>query len=68
MAARAGGPVEVGRGSDGLVQPMTRMFRVAEFSHEAFASYAREHPDQWYCFYPFWDDPKRQAEAQKSDN
>jgi len=21
----------------------------------------REHPDQWYCFYPFWDDPLRQA-------
>lgn len=19
----------------------------------------REHPDQWYCFYPFWDDPLR---------
>lgn len=21
----------------------------------------REHPDQWYCFYPFWDDPLRAA-------
>lgn len=20
----------------------------------------RAHPDQWYCFYPFWDDPLRQ--------
>lgn len=20
----------------------------------------RKHPDQWYCFYPFWDDPLRQ--------
>lgn len=19
----------------------------------------REHPDQWYCFYPFWNDPTR---------
>ena len=19
----------------------------------------RAHPDQWYCFYPFWDDPSR---------
>jgi hypothetical protein len=18
-----------------------------------------DHPDQWYCFYPFWDDPAR---------
>ncbi len=22
----------------------------------------REHPDQWYCFYPFWDDPLRRAD------
>lgn len=21
----------------------------------------REHPSQWYCFYPFWDDPARQS-------
>jgi lauroyl/myristoyl acyltransferase len=23
--------------------------------------YAREYPDQWYCFYPFWDDPSRKG-------
>lgn len=23
----------------------------------------REHPDQWYCFYPFWDDPLRKAQS-----
>lgn len=23
----------------------------------------RQHPDQWYCFYPFWDDPARRADA-----
>jgi Kdo2-lipid IVA lauroyltransferase/acyltransferase len=23
--------------------------------------YVREHPDQWYCFYPFWDDPSRKS-------
>jgi lauroyl/myristoyl acyltransferase len=23
--------------------------------------YVREYPDQWYCFYPFWDDPSRKA-------
>lgn len=22
-------------------------------------AFVREHPDQWYCFYPFWDDPLR---------
>lgn len=21
--------------------------------------YVAAHPDQWYCFYPFWDDPSR---------
>jgi predicted LPLAT superfamily acyltransferase len=21
----------------------------------------RQHPSQWYCFYPFWDDPARAA-------
>jgi lauroyl/myristoyl acyltransferase len=24
-------------------------------------NYVRSHPDQWYCFYPFWDDPTRKA-------
>jgi len=23
--------------------------------------YVRQYPEQWYCFYPFWDDPSRQA-------
>lgn len=23
--------------------------------------YVRLYPDQWYCFYPFWDDPSRRA-------
>jgi predicted LPLAT superfamily acyltransferase len=22
------------------------------------------HPDQWYCFYPFWDDPLRAQAGQ----
>jgi len=21
--------------------------------------YVREYAEQWYCFYPFWDDPSR---------
>lgn len=25
--------------------------------------YVREYPEQWYCFYPFWDDPSRKQEA-----
>jgi lauroyl/myristoyl acyltransferase len=23
--------------------------------------YVRTYPEQWYCFYPFWDDPSRKA-------
>jgi lauroyl/myristoyl acyltransferase len=23
--------------------------------------YVRQYPDQWYCFYPFWDDPSRKG-------
>jgi lauroyl/myristoyl acyltransferase len=23
--------------------------------------YVRENPEQWYCFYPFWDDPSRRG-------
>ncbi len=25
--------------------------------------YVREHPEQWYCFYPFWDDPSRRSRS-----
>jgi lauroyl/myristoyl acyltransferase len=24
--------------------------------------YVREYPEQWYCFYPFWDDPSRKTQ------
>jgi predicted LPLAT superfamily acyltransferase len=27
--------------------------------------YVRQHPEQWYCFYPFWDDPSRRSAAQE---
>ncbi len=26
--------------------------------------FIRKHPDQWYCFYPFWDDPMRVVGAE----
>ena len=55
VAARAGAPFEVGRESDRLVQPMTLMFRIAEFNREAFAGYVKEHPDQWRGVHGLWD-------------
>ncbi len=27
--------------------------------------YVREYPDQWYCFFPFWDDPSRKSVSSK---
>jgi hypothetical protein len=55
IAALAGAPFEVGRDGDGLVQPMTLMFRMVELEREAFAAYARAHPDQWRGVHGLWD-------------
>lgn len=63
VAAWGGAPFELGRGEDGLVQPMTLMFRMVEFERAAFAAYAREHPDQWRGVHGLWDLVKRATEA-----
>ncbi|MGE3276636.1 MAG: FAD-dependent oxidoreductase [Vicinamibacterales bacterium] len=55
IAARAGVPFEVGRGDDALVQPMTLMFRMAEFDRARFQDYVAEHPDQWRGVHGLWD-------------
>ncbi|GAA4934650.1 FAD-dependent oxidoreductase [Streptomyces coeruleoprunus] len=55
IAAASGAPYEVGRPVDGLVQPMTLMFRVANFLQPRFADYVREHPDQWRGVHGLWD-------------
>ncbi|MGH7928373.1 MAG: FAD-dependent oxidoreductase, partial [Candidatus Binatia bacterium] len=55
IAARAGAPYEIGRDDDGLVQPMTLMFRMVEFHREAFKAYVKEHPDQWRSVHGLWD-------------
>src|SRR5262245_35753572 len=46
VAVQAGTPTEVGR-ADGLVQPMTLMFRMAEFQRAAFEAYVKENPKEW---------------------
>jgi len=48
-------PLEIERGGDrgaALRGNVERYVAVLE-------RYVREYPDQWYCFYPFWDDPSR---------
>lgn len=55
IAARAGAPFEIGREQDGLVQPMTLMFRIADFQRQAFKEYVRQNPDQWRGVHGLWD-------------
>ncbi len=46
-AARAGVPFELGRPEDGSVQPVSRMFRVANVRLERVYAYLREHPEEF---------------------
>lgn len=52
-------PLEIDRGGDreaALAVNLSRYVAILE-------RYIREYPSQWYCFYPFWDDPTRKVEA-----
>jgi hypothetical protein len=55
VAAAAGAPFGVGRKGDGLVQPMTLMFRMVGFEPGEFEDYVRKHPDQWRSVHGLWD-------------
>jgi glycine/D-amino acid oxidase-like deaminating enzyme len=55
VAARAGARYEIGREEDGLVQPMTLMFRMVQFERLAFEAYVRAKPDQWRGVHGLWD-------------
>lgn len=67
LAARAGAPFEYGREEDGLVQPMTLMFRIADFHRQAFQEYVRQHPDQWRGVHGLWDLVKQASTAGELD-
>ncbi|MGQ0656204.1 MAG: FAD-dependent oxidoreductase [Betaproteobacteria bacterium] len=54
LAVRAGAPSEIGR-DDGLVQPMTLMFRVVNFRRAGFEAYVKAHPRQWRGVHGLWD-------------
>ncbi|WP_285576845.1 lysophospholipid acyltransferase family protein [Geothrix limicola] len=56
--AHFGKPIRVqgGRGERGAAIEAGMRAYVAELE-----ALIRRHPSQWYCFYPFWDDPARQA-------
>jgi hypothetical protein len=59
---QAGAPCEIGR-TDGLVQPMTLMFRVAEFQRAAFEAYVRDNPKEWRGVHGLWALVRRATEA-----
>ena len=63
VAAASGAAFEVGRSEDGLVQPMTLMFRVVDFFPSRFADYVREHPDQWRGVHGLWQLIRQATEA-----
>jgi FAD dependent oxidoreductase len=67
IAAAAGARFEVGRESDGLVQPMTLMFRMVDFDRMGFEAYVREHPDQWRGVHGLWDLIRQAAAAGELD-
>ena len=51
------GPLSIARGADreaALRENLRRYVAILE-------RYVRASPEQWYCFYPFWDDPSRRA-------
>jgi hypothetical protein len=62
IAVQAGTPTEVGR-ADGLVQPMTLMFRMAEFQRAAFEAYVKEHPGEWRGVHGLWDLVRKATQA-----
>ncbi|HUQ75788.1 MAG TPA: FAD-dependent oxidoreductase [Burkholderiales bacterium] len=62
VAVQAGAPSEVGR-ADGLVQPMTLMFRVVEFHRSQFESYVTQNPNQWRGVHGLWDLVREATEA-----
>jgi FAD dependent oxidoreductase len=62
VSVQAGAPSETGRG-DGLVQPMTLMFRMTEFHRAAFENYVKENPKQWRGVHGLWDLVQKATQA-----
>ena len=50
VAARAGVEIKQGRDEDGLVQPMTLFFRVANVDDEVVKAYVKAHPEDYRPF------------------
>ncbi len=54
-------PLEIERGGDREAALRRNVERyVAILEH-----YVAENPEQWYCFYPFWEDPSRTGDVRR---
>lgn len=62
VAARAGAAFEKGRDEDGLMQPMTLFFRVANVDDEVVEEYVRAHPDDYRPFASIVTEAKERGE------
>jgi len=62
VSVQAGAPSVTGR-ADGLVQPMTLMFRMTEFQQAAFENYVKENPKQWRGVHGLWDLVQKATQA-----
>lgn len=67
IAVSAGASYQVGRDEDGLVQPVTLMFRLIRFERELFKNYIKEHPDQWRGVHGLWDLIKKATDSGELD-
>jgi len=56
--AHFGEPIRIGGGRGERMEAIQAGMRSYVADLEALI---RRHPSQWYCFYPFWDDPARHA-------
>ena len=54
-------PLEIERGGDREAALRENLRRYVEILER----YVRVSPEQWYCFYPFWDDPSRGATVRR---
>ncbi len=54
IAAFSGAPFEMGRESDGFVQPMSLLFLMAAFERRNFFDYVRNHPSEWTGVHGLW--------------
>ena len=66
VAVQAGAPCEIGR-ADGLVQPMTLMFRVTDFRRAAFEAYVRDNPKEWRGVHGLWSLVRRATQEGELD-